>query len=127
MDWASVVSIAITGAVGISGVAGTILAARITSTSATKDLQLSITAENDRQHKAEKRRLYAVCLATITEYNLASIKYRRTHSRGVAGKLRDAMILALGNASLIASRKLPTSWQESCWSPQIWSAKLIRA
>src|SRR6266550_1760771 len=67
MDWASVVSVAITGVVGIAGVAGTIVAARIASKSATKDLNLSISGENDRSNKAEKRRIYASCLASFTK------------------------------------------------------------
>jgi hypothetical protein len=80
MDWASVVSIAITGIVGIAGVAGTIVSARLASKSATKDLKLSISAENDRADKAEKRRIYAAFLAAADEMVLAESQHRLYYS-----------------------------------------------
>src|SRR6266496_5419388 len=73
MDWSSVVSIAITGVVGIAGVAGAIVSARMASTSATKDLKLSIRAENDRVNKAEKRRIYAAFQTSVESMLRAAI------------------------------------------------------
>ena len=67
MDWTVVVSTAITGAVGIAGVAGTVVSARSASKSATKDLMLQINAENNRANLAEKRRVYAACMAALSE------------------------------------------------------------
>jgi hypothetical protein len=55
----------ITGAVGLAGIGGTILAARMTGTSQIAGLKLSISAENDRSRLAEKRTIYATCLASF--------------------------------------------------------------
>jgi len=59
MDWATVTSTAITGAVGIAGVVGGVITARIAGSSARKSVQLNITAEADRARLADKRRIYA--------------------------------------------------------------------
>lgn len=55
----------ITGAVGVAGIGGTVLAARMTNKSQTANLVLSIDAENERARIADKRRIYATCLATL--------------------------------------------------------------
>jgi len=65
VDWAAVTSIAITGAVGIAGVAGTIIAARIAGKSARESAQLSINAEADRARLADKRQVYAHATAAL--------------------------------------------------------------
>jgi hypothetical protein len=116
MDWASVVSIAITGLVGIAGVTGTIVSAKIASRSATKDLQLSIGAENDRQHKAEKRRVYAACLAPFTEMTWAALNFRLYHSKDIEPtsseaeaeyeRLRNEMRAYVAQANLIAPPRI---------------------
>jgi hypothetical protein len=90
MDWASVVSIAITGLVGIAGVAGTILAARIASKSATKNLKLSINAENYRVDKADKRRIYAACQVAFDEVALAYATSQYPESTKPDQEARDA-------------------------------------
>lgn len=54
----------ITGAVGVAGIGGTILAARMTSKSQTANLKPGIGAENERARRAEKRLIYARCLAS---------------------------------------------------------------
>lgn len=59
---------AITGAVGIAGIGGTVLSATITRKSAAENLRISIDAENERIKLAEKRRIYAQALAAITAY-----------------------------------------------------------
>jgi hypothetical protein len=113
MDWTTVVSIAITGLVGIAGVAGTIVAAKIASKSATKDLRLSINAESDRAREAEKRRIYAESLAAFTEVSWASFEYLqqtikedRDASLVRLKTLLDGILKALGEARLIAPQRL---------------------
>jgi hypothetical protein len=65
MDWASIVPAAITGVVGLAGIVGSILSARLTSRSASRNLELSISAEDKRAYTAEKRRIYAAFNAAI--------------------------------------------------------------
>jgi hypothetical protein len=117
MDWASVVSIAITGLVGIAGVAGTILAAGIASKSATKDLQLSISAENDRVNKAEKRRIYAGFQTSVESMLRATVKDgeaaepEKKEARAGRDKAEIQMALAFNELELIA----PYSVERSAW------------
>ena len=78
MDWTIVVSGAITGAVGIAGVAGTIIAARIAGNSARESVRLNIAAEAARARVADKRRIYARAISalmavTTDDYNKAAI------------------------------------------------------
>lgn len=61
----SVVPIVITGVVGLAGIVGSILSARLTSRSAARNLQLSISAEGKRAHTGEKRRIYAAFNSAI--------------------------------------------------------------
>jgi hypothetical protein len=72
VDWATVASGAITGVVGIAGVAGTILAAKIAGNSATENARLGISAESDRARLAEKRRIYARAIAAVDAGFLAA-------------------------------------------------------
>jgi hypothetical protein len=120
MDWTSVVSIAITGLVGIAGVVGTIVAAKIASKSATKDLKLSINAESDRARRAEKRQIYAESLAAFTEVSWASFEYLqqtikedRDASRVRLKTLLDGILKALGEARLIASPEIVNSLDDA--------------
>ena len=92
MDWSSVVSVAITGAVGIVGVAGAIVSARIASNSATKDLRLSIAAENERANKAEKRRLYAKCVAAFSNVLALAVEYTLLRSSAEEAEAKDAEV-----------------------------------
>ena len=63
-NWATVIPAVVTGAVGIVGISGTILSARLTAKSQTANLRLSIGAENHRAQLAEKRRIYATFMAS---------------------------------------------------------------
>jgi hypothetical protein len=65
MDWATVASTAITGAVGIVGVGGALLAAKISGSSTTEAARLGITGESDRARLAEKRRIYARAITAL--------------------------------------------------------------
>jgi hypothetical protein len=71
VDWAAVTSAAITGAVGIAGVAGTIIAARVAGKSARESAQLSINAQADQARLADKRQVYAQALAALHAAMLA--------------------------------------------------------
>jgi hypothetical protein len=66
----------ITGVVGVVGIAGTIVSGRLAARSATKDLKLSIAAEDRRAQIAEKRRVYAHTLTVIAELGAAMSSYR---------------------------------------------------
>jgi hypothetical protein len=67
MDWAATTPAIVTGAVGVAGIVGTLASARITRTSAANNLRLSITAEDTRQRRAEKRQIYAAYLGSINQ------------------------------------------------------------
>ena len=56
VDWTTVISTAITGAVGLAGIGGALLSARMTSKSDAENLKMSIAAEDEHARLAEKRR-----------------------------------------------------------------------
>jgi len=68
MDWA----IVITGIVGLAGIGGTLLAAKMAAKSAAENLRTSISAEDARAKVAEKRRIYASCLAALSAHATAN-------------------------------------------------------
>lgn len=65
MEWSIIAPTAITGVVGLAGIVGSIMSARLTSRSASRDLQFSIKAEDERASTAERRRIYAAFNAAI--------------------------------------------------------------
>lgn len=69
-DWSTFVA----GAVGVAGIAGTIIAARLTSKSQSADLLAYIESQTDRAEMTEKRRIYAVCQASFARMLRASVK-----------------------------------------------------
>jgi hypothetical protein len=87
MDWASVVPGAITGIVGIAGIGGSILSAKLAGKSATQNLQTSITAENERTHVADKRRIYASFQASLNKL-LVAIDTVQTYGAGLEREQR---------------------------------------
>ena len=97
MDWAIVV----TGVVGLAGIGGTLLAARMTSKSDAANLRTSISAEDARANRAEKRRIYANYLAALSAgfgSSVASSTYKgpadQKHDE-IAAQWRDARTTAL--------------------------------
>ncbi len=68
MDW----TIVVTGIVGIAGIGGTLLSARMASKSAAENLRTSISADEARSKVAEKRRIYANCLTAFTAHTHAA-------------------------------------------------------
>jgi hypothetical protein len=79
-NWAPVLPALITGAVGIAGIGGTILSARITAKAQTANLRLSIGADNHRARVAEKRRIYATFMASYNGTVEAVVKHRTSFS-----------------------------------------------
>ena len=74
--------VVVTGAVGIAGIGGTILATRMTAKVQTANLLVSINAENNRVQVAEKRRIYAEFLASIDAEMVVVLNYRRLKAEG---------------------------------------------
>ena len=72
VDWGTVIAAGITGLVGVVGIGGTLLSARMTSKSDAENLRTSISAEDARAKVAEKRRIYANCLAALVAASMAS-------------------------------------------------------
>jgi hypothetical protein len=90
VDWTIVVSGAITAAVGIAGVTGTIIAAKIAGNSARESARLSIKAESDLARIADKRRVYARALAAVHAAASAAESAARATSDGKSGEVRSA-------------------------------------
>jgi hypothetical protein len=71
VDWATVV----TGVVGVAGIGGTLLSARMTSKSDAANLRTSIAAEDMRAKVTEKRRVYAKYIASMIEVIVATVAF----------------------------------------------------
>jgi hypothetical protein len=97
MDWATVVSIAITGVVGVAGVAGTLLSVRIASN-----------AENQRLREAEKRRTYAAYRSALNRLSTVGHSEDNTTDRGRAATddAIEALDLAEADVALIAPKHI---------------------
>jgi hypothetical protein len=117
--WATV----ITGIVGLAGIGGTLWQGKRARETASKDLreslnansrnlQLSINAEDGRHRRAEKREVYAACIAAFAEMNRAALVYAvplvypgKTVSESARGEYDtafDKMVLQVSQALLIA-------------------------
>jgi hypothetical protein len=75
MDWTVYIPVAITGAVGLAGIGGSIWSARIAGKETAANLIRSIDAQNERAREAEKRRLYAASLAAFNEMMAACAEF----------------------------------------------------
>jgi hypothetical protein len=62
----------ITGLVGVAGIAGTTLAARITTRNQTANLMISISEERRRGRVADKRQVYASFIAILNEITVGT-------------------------------------------------------
>lgn len=103
----------ITGAVGVAGIGGTILAAWMTGKRQTANLKLNIDAENNRHRLAEKRRIYAKYQASldnliilITRLQVLGHGQRFKDSLADLGTGLGDMHSALSELSLIAPPQL---------------------
>jgi hypothetical protein len=113
VDWASVVPGAITGIVGIAGIGGSIVSAKLAGKSATQNLQTSIAAENERARLADKRRIYASFQASMDNVYVA-IDTAQTSRAGAdreqhVSDMRAAattMLAAMTELQLIAPKDL---------------------
>jgi hypothetical protein len=120
-------STVITGVVGLAGIGGTLWQGKRARETASKDLRtsldvnsrnllLSINAENDRQRRAEKREIYAGCLAVLTEMTSAALVYAvpavypgktvSENAREEYDNAFDKMIGVVSQALLIAPPKV---------------------
>ena len=80
INWATIIPPVVTGVVGIAGIGGAILSAKITATTQVINLRLSIGAENHRARIAEKRRIYATFIACYNKALDAVNKHRASFS-----------------------------------------------
>ena len=105
VDWGTVISTGITGLVGLAGIGGTILATRLTAKSATKNLERNISAEDARGQRAEKRLIYANCLAALSrerEAELAKDEQQLSMAR-TASWIAFQEIRLIGNPQVVLS------------------------
>jgi hypothetical protein len=117
VDWTSVVSVAITAAVGIAGVAGAIIAARIAGDSARESTRLTITAEADRARLADKRQLYARFMTVFSNAVTAAMEAKSAGPDSpdfakYAAAINDAISLK-NEVSLIAPEPTTTIASEA--------------
>jgi hypothetical protein len=110
----------ITGAVGVAGIGGTILAAWMTGKRQTANLMLSISADYGRNRLGDKRRIYARYQASLDSLILAIsrldvLRRRRSMADDDLAALRAGlteMLSALGELRLIAPEELGQLAQE---------------
>jgi hypothetical protein len=93
VDWAIVV----TGVVGLAGIGGTLLSARMTGKSDAENLRASISAEDQRVKLAEKRRIYASCIAALT-VGLNAARAILPGETGPADERHDELMAQWGSA-----------------------------
>jgi hypothetical protein len=104
----------VTGAVGVAGIIGTILAARLTARSQTAGLVLYLTEQRERTRLADKRQVYANFLAGLGEVvsAAASAYYMEIVPEEKPGivfrtsQARDNAFLRLGELELIAPKEV---------------------
>ena len=109
MEWSSIAPTAITGIVGLAGIVGSIMAARLTSRSASRDLQLSINAEDKRASTSERRRIYAAFNAAIEGLWIVATSSEDFTSDPGRSHYNQAMTLLWSNyyeVSLVASERV---------------------
>jgi hypothetical protein len=85
VDWTIVVTTAITGAVGVAGVAGGVITSR-------RSAQLNITAEADRARLADKRRIYARGIGTLDTAMLADGAARAAEKQAQSAEASGAAV-----------------------------------
>jgi hypothetical protein len=101
LDWGTVIPTAITGLVGLAGIGGTLLSARITGKSDAENLRMTISADDRRAEVAEKRRIYAACGAALTAHFDAVVGARSNDPHEV--RFDPAVLLAEVNRTRVAA------------------------
>jgi hypothetical protein len=92
----------ITGLVGVAGITGTILAARMTARAQTANLMLSINKDRERVQLADKRQVYANFISSMHDIILTAIVVR--YSETDPQKKLKALINALPAQGVIYNR-----------------------
>lgn len=102
MDWAIIMPTAITGVVGLAGIGGTLLSARMTGKSDAANLQVSISAEDRRARCTEKREVFARFLTAASAAQMAAVRYRShydpDHPQGDLAEAQSAAVVAMSQA-----------------------------
>lgn len=105
MDWGTIVPAAIVGAVGLAGIGGTLLSARMT-----------INAEDARTQRGEKRLIYANCLAALERCRQA-VRQAQAHPDGdkehEVFKARTVLWSALQEVTLVGRPPLVVQAHET--------------
>jgi hypothetical protein len=103
----------ITGAVGVAGIIGTILVARMTARSQTANLMLSLNEQRERARLVDKRQVYANFIAAAHEADLTmmSVSIGRLLEKEQVSiaelyKLRAAMYSRLSEVELVGSEEV---------------------
>jgi hypothetical protein len=109
VDWATVIPTGITGVLGLAGIGGTLLSTRITGRSDAENLRTSISAEDYRVKVAEKRRIYANCLAQLTDAALWLEVHGGSYGREQAASAIKGATNAVFEARLTASPEVSRS------------------
>lgn len=73
-DWPAIVTGLVTGVVGLAGILATYWQGKRATGAASENLRTSINAENERAMLAEKRRIYARFLASLTDVLVTATK-----------------------------------------------------
>jgi len=94
MDWGPVITAGITGIVGLAGIGGTLVSAKITRKSAAENLRTSIGAEDERARLAEKRRIYAQALASLTAVNVMGKEERSRITLAATSAVNEVVLIA---------------------------------
>ncbi len=98
MDWATVV----TGVVGLAGIGGTLLSARMTGESDAANLRASIRAEDARARLAEKRRIYASCVGALIAFSDAVVAVARDRDTPLTPEQHAGLVEESDRARLAA-------------------------
>jgi hypothetical protein len=107
VDWGTV----ITGVVGLAGIGGTLLAARMTGKSDAENLRTSISAEDRRARRTEKREIFARFLDASSRAHLAAARYRShydpDHPQGELAEEQSAAVVAMNQAHSVLTLTAP--------------------
>jgi hypothetical protein len=104
VNWGTVIPTVVTGVVGLAGIGGSIISARIAGTTASKNLENSIHAEDARIKRADKRLLYAKYLGALAQLREFMILSETPTIESL--KAQSAMFTAGQEVALVAPEKI---------------------
>jgi len=110
----------ITGAVGVAGIVGTILAAQLTARSQAANLMITINAETDRARVADKRQVYANFISALNELSITTLteNYKNRDAAKKPGAYLDrfsagrSVYVRLSELELVGSKEVISSARE---------------